>query len=87
MKYTVVWSTEAENELVRLWMLAGDRNALTRDVEAIEGLLQNRPQEQGESRTGDRRILICAPYGLVFRVCEADRIVRVLLFWRFTRAE
>ncbi|MEX2138686.1 MAG: hypothetical protein WD894_05455 [Pirellulales bacterium] len=49
----------------------------------IDTLLAASPQEQGESRPGGRRILLAPPLGVIYKVYEPDRRVRVLRVLRF----
>ena len=47
----------------------------------IDLLLRHDPGMQGESREGDRRILIVLPLCVVFRVLEEDRRAEVVHVW------
>lgn len=77
MNYTVLWTRGAEEQLARIWMEAADRNAVRMAADTIEELLQNNPLEQGESRSGDVRVMFVEPLGVFFRVSERHRIVLV----------
>ena len=83
MKYAVVWSPHAEQELARLWLMASDRPVVTKAAFQIEQSLENQPSERGESRSAGRRILLEPPLGVTFEVLTNPRIVRVLTVWRF----
>jgi hypothetical protein len=83
MKYTVVWDPDAEQELASLWMAAAERQALTDAADQIDKVLRQDPQQQGESRPDGLRILFVEPLGIIFRVHEDDRLVRVLQVWSF----
>lgn len=82
MKYAVVWSPSAEQELARLWLKATDRSVVTQAAFQIDHLLEAHPGERGESRSAGRRILIEPPLGVTFEVLDSP-IVRVLTVWRF----
>jgi hypothetical protein len=83
MRYQVHWVSEAEAELAAIWLRAGDRNAVTRAADNIDQMLQANPQEVGESRAEERRILLEPPLGVTFTVSPLDRTVLVLAVWRF----
>jgi hypothetical protein len=83
MKYTVVWIPDAEQELAAIWMAAPDRNAVTAAAHIIDTLLREDPETRGESREHDRRVLLEAPLGVLFKVLPDDRLVRVLGVWHF----
>ena len=81
MKYTVVWEPTAESELAELWMRATDRDGVAWAADRIDALLLNNPQQRGEPHSGARRTLIVPPLGIIFKVEEDDRKVRVLAVW------
>jgi hypothetical protein len=83
MRYTVLWTRNAESKLARLWMSAIDREELAQAANSIDDALRDRALECGESRVGDRRILHEAPPGVVFSVSEADLKATVLDVWRY----
>lgn len=85
MKFTVIWKPEAERRLTRLWLAAPDRKAITDAANRIDQLLENNPQERGESRDGGRRILLEAPLGVFFRVDSQSHQVWVIGVWRFDK--
>jgi len=83
MKYTVLWLPQAEAELAALWMDANQRLAVTEAANEIDRLLHRDPQELGESRSANLRILLVPPLGVNFSVDMQDRIVRIAAVWRF----
>jgi hypothetical protein len=85
VKYTVVWSPEAEQKLAGIWLAAEDRDAIAKAANVLDGELSQRPSAIGESRPGGRRIAYCLPLGIQFEMFEADRLVRVLTVWRCPR--
>jgi hypothetical protein len=77
MKYTVLWAPSAEAELTQLWLDAVDRNSIRTSADDIEQDLERDPLKVGESRSGNRRILLRPPLGVKYEVREDDRVVRV----------
>lgn len=78
MNYTVIWLNAALAELATAWMNATDRSAVTAASHRIDTRLADDPVNEGESRTGNRRITFEAPLRVLFRVFEADRKVEVI---------
>ena len=83
MKYTVLWTPTAEQELAAIWMGAPDRDAVTSAASSIDTLLAENADRQGESRYGNLRIMFAPPLVVEFDVLEEDRIVYVLAVWPF----
>jgi mRNA-degrading endonuclease RelE of RelBE toxin-antitoxin system len=83
VRYTVTWKPEAERRLAELWMNASDRNAITEAANEIDRRLQMNPEQQGESRSDGRRLLLVKPLGVIFEVVPDDRIVYVLTVWQY----
>ncbi len=82
MRYTVLWSPDAENDLAAIWLDANDRTAVTAAGNQIDALLHQDAHLQGESRHGRLRILFIPPLAIDFEVIHDDRIARVLTVWR-----
>jgi plasmid stabilization system protein ParE len=83
MTWTVVWKPDAEQHLAAIWSAASDRGAVTRAADEIDFRLRLDPENKGESRPKDRRILFVYPLAIIFRVLPADRLVRVLAVWKY----
>jgi hypothetical protein len=83
MTYTVLWRPVAEQRLAEIWTLASDRNAITQAAHAIDEALRTDPENVGEARADDVRILFEAPLGVLFTVSPDDRVVYVLSVWRW----
>ncbi len=79
--FKVRWSRVTRDQLAEAWLQATDRNAVTVAASQIEYRLARNPQDQGESRTRGRRILIISPLAVIFRVDEQKREVHVLRIW------
>jgi plasmid stabilization system protein ParE len=85
MRFTVVWSPSASQDLADIWIRAGDRNAVARAADALDNALARDPSIQGESRQPGVRVTFAEPLGINFEVNHADRQVRVLAVWRIDR--
>jgi hypothetical protein len=83
MRFTVLWVKKAEQELAELWLNALDRTAITQASNRIDRILGRDPEQVGESREGNRRILVEPPLAVIFRVELMDRLVQVLHVFRF----
>ncbi len=81
MNYTVTWKPQADRKLTEIWNDADDRSAVTAAANEIDSLLGSRPSTSGESRFGDRRILIVPPLTVYFKVSESDCLVTVGAVW------
>ena len=87
MKYTVLWKPEGERRLTELWTYSLDRTAITAAANKIDWRLRIDPDQVGESRGEDRRLLIELPLGVTFRVLTAERIVHVTTVWQIQRRQ
>lgn len=83
MSYSVLWRPIAEQRLAEIWMSANDRNAVSRAAHAIDEALRVDPEQVGESRADDVRILLEPPLGVLYTVSPDDRMVYVLSVWRW----
>ncbi len=82
MKYTVLWTYDAEQELAAIWLNASDRAEITAASSAIDRALSVNPLDQGESREGAIRVMFRGALAVEFEVLPDDRIVYVLSVWR-----
>lgn len=78
MKYTVIWSPEAESDLTRLWTDSASRTSITMAANLLDQALASGADNLGESRSGGRRIAFCAPLVIDFEIDEGDRKAYVL---------
>ena len=71
--FRVKWRRTALDELADIWMQADstERKAITAASQEIDRRLSRDPANQGESRSGGRRILFEPPLSVVFQL-EAD---------------
>lgn len=76
MRFTVVWTRAALDQLADAWLRAADRGAVTRASAEIDRTLRTDPDRQGVEFYGDR-LLAVPPLQAVFTVHPDDRLVRV----------
>jgi len=86
MKFNVVWTPAAEDDLAGVWTEARDRDAVTSAAHTIDRLLSQDPDSIGEICFDTVRSLSVAPLGVDYEVIEADRIVFVLAAWDSSRS-
>jgi hypothetical protein len=82
MKFTVLWRQVAENKLANMWLHESDRAEVAAAADAVDQLLGMDPLAQGESREGNKRILLYPPLAVLYQVSVDDRIVHVLTIGR-----
>jgi hypothetical protein len=87
MKFTVLWTPTAEQDLAAVWLGADDRAAVVSAANTIDRLLSSDPESRGERRFDVVRTLSISPLGVDFEVVEPDRIVWVLSAWNTTKGE
>jgi plasmid stabilization system protein ParE len=78
IRYTVVWSTPALNQLAQIWIDAGDREAVNFSAAAIDRELATNPESKGESVHEGLRAFQASPLYVLYTVSEPDRLVRVV---------
>jgi hypothetical protein len=83
MSYRVLWQPKAEQALAELWMDAANRSAITAAARGIDEQLRTDPENVGESRWGDKRILLVPLLGVDFTIDRRRRLVSVLAVWDF----
>jgi hypothetical protein len=81
MKYNVVWTGPAEQELSALWMAAPNRAAVTAASSEIDRLLATDPDQRGVVCFDTVRTLNVPPLGVDFEAIEADHVIYVLTVW------
>lgn len=83
--FQVVWDPNALDELAAAWLRADStvRQAITDAVQAIDHQLESFPDQQGESRADNQRILFHAPLGIVFEVDVQSHLVWVIHTWSY----
>jgi hypothetical protein len=76
-RYTVVAVPSVEDDLARIWMSSTNRQAVSHASNAIDRLLREDPQQQGEEAGEGLRQLIVPPLVAKFSVSENDRTVTI----------
>jgi plasmid stabilization system protein ParE len=82
MNYTVVWRPTAERTLAEIWTAAVDRQAIADAADLIDAMLGSSPQEVGETRAGDTRILTVMPLSIYYDIHSDDRLVAIWAVWQ-----
>jgi hypothetical protein len=81
VKYRLLWDPDAFRKLLKQWNAAGKPQAATVAFDAIEAELGTDAHERGESRDGNRRILLVPPLGLIFEVRQDIGEITILDAW------
>ena len=81
MKFTVLYSAMAAEELTALWLNSVLRDAVTKAAHQIDIELKFDPGTKGLVGPDGRRVLSIYPLTLLFEVRPDDRLVRVLHVW------
>jgi hypothetical protein len=82
MRWTVVWTPVAREELADLWTTGSDRQAVADAANEIDRLLKYRADTVG-SALGQHRLLVIEPLEVLYRVLPDDRMVRVIRVARY----
>lgn len=81
MSYRVVWRRKLRQRLDLLAFLAHERGdfsgAIPRAIQEVELRLALAPNEEGESRSGNERVLVVTPLSVKYEVFEADETVLI----------
>jgi hypothetical protein len=81
MKYQVLWTPTAEQDLAEVRLRANDRASVTSAAESVDRLLEDDAPTRGESRFDDLRVMFALPLGVSFEADEQDRVAYVLAVW------
>jgi hypothetical protein len=76
--FDVRWTDRADQELAAAWLAAPDRNAVSQAADRVEFLLKRDPLAQGESRSGNERLMFEGPLAVLYRVEPAARVVWIV---------
>ncbi len=85
MKYTVLWTKNAEAQLTKLWLDAANRKAVTQAAHEIDAVLASAAASVGESRPDGSRILFVPPLGVLFHLDAGDLKVFVVKVWQYKK--
>lgn len=77
MIYTVTWAPDAEEELIRIWISSGSRNAVKKATDGIDKLLRLNPETKGEP-FGNNRSLHVPPLLVVYEIIPDDCLVQII---------
>ena len=80
MRFTVIWSQFAQDQLADLWVNASDRNAITAAQHRIDQLLLIDADTQGIPFFGGRLLLV-APLHVLFTINLMDMQVEIYDVW------
>ena len=83
MRFHVIWLASAERALAWYFNDADDKRPVTHAANQIDRVLRHSPQDVGESRGGNLRIMFEKPLAVTYRVIEADQMVKVTHVWRY----
>ena len=77
MKYTVVTSSLADDQLADLWLKASDRQKVADAFNHIEAMLKHDPHRLGRLHPSGWRVLAEPPIIVSFVVSEDDRLAKI----------
>jgi hypothetical protein len=80
MRYTVVWTPDAQDQLADAWLRATNPNAVTQAAYQLDQILRDDPDTKGVDFYGDR-LLVAPPLQVIFLVRPDDRLVEVRHVW------
>ena len=80
MRFTVVWTPEARNDLAELWLAFPDRKAVQNVADTIDSGLRDDAHLQGREFFGER-LLGVPPLNVTFSVSLEDRLVTIAQVW------
>jgi hypothetical protein len=78
-RFTVIWDTQAEDELAEIWIQSGVRKSVTDAADEINVMLRFDPQSKGRNLAEGLRALDVGPLQAIFTVSLPDRIAQVVL--------
>jgi hypothetical protein len=83
--FIIYRSQTAMIPLAQTWEEADDclRTAILSATYNLDKMLQDAPQEQGESRTRKTRVVFHAPLGVLYQVDEDKQMVHILRAWAY----
>jgi hypothetical protein len=86
MRFNVTWRLDQKQKLVRIWLAASDRRAVSRSADRIEELLADNPVFSGTEFYGDLMLAV-PPIGVIYKISIEDRIVEVVYVWHKDQIE
>jgi len=83
MKFKVLWTHDASQDLAELWASSRLKIAITAAANSLDQVLARSPHEIGESRKGIQRIAFRSPLGIDFEIREDPKTVYVTRVWQY----
>jgi plasmid stabilization system protein ParE len=78
MNFTVRWTRTARDQLAAVWLAHADRAGVTAAAHRIDTLLAVEPENQGEDRPNNRRVIFLAPLVVLYKVNTTTNVVTVV---------
>lgn len=78
MKFTVVSTPVANQQLAEIWLQSNDQQAVADASNRIDSLLMHDADRQGRAHPGGWRVLLVPPLIVTFRVSVDDRIATIM---------
>lgn len=85
-RYTVVWDSDAIDELALAWMASANQESVKAAADRIDSQLSSDPGNKGRAHTESLRTLTAEPLEILFTIRDLDRLVRVLAVRRISQA-
>jgi hypothetical protein len=83
MSFTVIWLDSPAAELFELWSDPELRDGVVAASRKITSALEFSPNEVGESRPDNVRIIFEAPLAVIYEVFLGERKVNILRIWYY----
>jgi mRNA-degrading endonuclease RelE of RelBE toxin-antitoxin system len=77
MRYSVLWSPDAEDRLAEIWLEAADRNDVTRAQAIVDEELATNPESKGTEVSEGLRRFKSEPLVVLFEIQTGARLVKV----------
>jgi hypothetical protein len=81
MNYSVVWTSEAIEDFLELWLTSAEKAALTHDAERIGEDLAKEPLAEKHEVFRRRGIAMHGRLGVEFRIGKGSNVVAVMAAW------
>jgi hypothetical protein len=85
MKFSVIWLADATEELIELWSDPEVRQSVVEGARRIETALSVNPQDLGESRPDNVRIIFESQLAAIYEVFSVERKVNILRIWYYSK--
>jgi plasmid stabilization system protein ParE len=78
MRYSIIWSQRALDQLAAIWLESSKRDAVTAATHTLEVQLEHDPHSRSLLFPSGMRELHVSPLWVLFRIDEANRLVRIV---------